>query len=159
MLRKRFHYAVWMAFLGLIVGAVMWSTLALGQAPRRGPCFEDVQQLCPDAKTARERAQCLKSHKAELSPVCKERLERAQGTRWEHYMAEGTKAYQDGQETNAEMFYLAALEDVQNAGPEDPRLAATLNTLAVLYHTQKKYAQAESLYQRVLKLLEQTVGP
>jgi tetratricopeptide (TPR) repeat protein len=83
----------------------------------------------------------------------------AQGTRWEHYMAEGAKAYQNGQETNAEMFYLAALEDVQNAGPEDPRLAATLNTLAVLYHTQRKYVQAEPLYQRVLKLLEQTIGP
>ena len=84
---------------------------------------------------------------------------RAQGTRWEHYMAEGAKAYQDGQETNAEMFYLAALEDVQNAGPEDPRLAATLNTLAVLYHTQKKYAQAESLYQRALAIDEQVLGP
>ncbi len=83
----------------------------------------------------------------------------AQGTGWEHYMAEGAKAYQNGQETNAEMFYLAALEDVQNAGPEDPRLAATLNALAVLYHTQRKYAQAEPLYQRVLTLLEQTIGP
>ncbi len=67
-----------MAFLGLIVSGVMWSTLAVGQAPRRGPCFEDVQKLCPDARPARERAQCLKSHKAELSPVCKERLERTQ---------------------------------------------------------------------------------
>jgi len=84
---------------------------------------------------------------------------RAQDTRWEHYMAEGAKAYQDGQESNAEMFYLAALENLQNAGPEDPRLAATLNTLAVLYHAQKKYAQAEPLYQQVLKLLEQTIGP
>ena len=84
---------------------------------------------------------------------------RAQGASWEHYMAEGTQAYQNGQETNAEMFYLAALEDLQNAGPEDPRLAATLNTLAVLYHTQRKYAQAEPLYQNVLKLLEQTIGP
>jgi len=74
-------------------------------------------------------------------------------------MAEGSKAYQKGQETNAEMFYLAALEDVENAGPEDPRWAATLNTLAVLYHTQRKYAQAESFYQRVLRLLEQTIGP
>ena len=83
----------------------------------------------------------------------------AQDTRWEHYMAEGAKAYQDGQESNAEMFYLAALQDLQNAGPEDPRLAATLNTLAVLYHAQKKYTQAEPLYQSVLKLLEQTVGP
>ena len=83
----------------------------------------------------------------------------AQDTRWEHYMAEGAKAYQDGQESNAEMFYLAALENLQNAGPEDPRLAATLNTLAVLYHAQKKYTQAEPLYQSVLKFLEQTVGP
>jgi tetratricopeptide (TPR) repeat protein len=84
---------------------------------------------------------------------------RAQDTRWEYYMAEGAKAYQDGQESNAEMFYLAALENLQNAGPEDPRLAATLNTLAVLYHAQKKCAQAEPLYQQVLKLLEQTIGP
>jgi tetratricopeptide (TPR) repeat protein len=83
----------------------------------------------------------------------------AQGTRWEHYMAEGVQAYQKGQEANAEMFYLAALEDVENAGPEDPRLATTLNTLAVLYHAQRKYTQAESLYQRVLRLLEQTIGP
>jgi len=83
----------------------------------------------------------------------------AQEARWEHYMAEGAKAYQNGQETNAEMFYLAALENLQKAGPEDPRLAATLNALAVLYHAQKKYAQAEPLYQNVLKLLEQTIGP
>ena len=32
----------------------------------------------------------------------------AQDAGWEYYMAEGAKAYQDGQETNAEMFYLAA---------------------------------------------------
>jgi tetratricopeptide (TPR) repeat protein len=83
----------------------------------------------------------------------------AQDTRWEYYMAEGAKAYQNGQETNAEMFYLAALEDIQNAGLEDPRLAVTLNALAILYHTQSQYAQAEPLYQRVLKLLEQTIGP
>jgi tetratricopeptide (TPR) repeat protein len=84
---------------------------------------------------------------------------RAQGAGWEHYMAEGAQAYQNGQEINAEMFYLAALEHVQDAGPEDPRLAATLNTLAVLYHAQRKYVQAESLYQHVLTLLEQTIGP
>ena len=74
-------------------------------------------------------------------------------------MDEGVKAYQQGQETNAEKFYLAALEEVQNAGPEEPRLAATLNTLAVLYQAQRKYAQAVSFYQRVVRLLEHTPGP
>ena len=83
----------------------------------------------------------------------------AQGAPWQHQMAAGFKAYQQGQEANAERFYLAALAEVENAGPEDPRLAATLNTLAVLYHAQRKYAQAESFYQRVLRLLEQTIGP
>src|SRR2546428_761856 len=139
MLRKRFHLAIWMAFLGLMVGGVMWSIPALGQAPRRGPCFSAVLWMVGLIVVG-----CVSMHPSQVS---------AQGTRWEHYMTEGTKAYQNGQETNAEMFYLAALEDVQHAGPEDPRLAATLNTLAVLYHTQKKYAQAEPLYQRVLKLL------
>jgi tetratricopeptide (TPR) repeat protein len=74
-------------------------------------------------------------------------------------MAEGVNAYQHGQETQAEKFYLAALEEVEKAGPEDPRLASTLNTLAVLYHTQRKYPQAEAFYQRVLRLLEDTIGP
>jgi len=83
----------------------------------------------------------------------------AQDAGWEYYMTEGAKAYQDGQETNAEMFYLAALENLQKAGTKDPRLAATLNALAVLYHAQKKYAQAELLYKQVLQLLEQTIGP
>src|SRR5262252_9233381 len=83
----------------------------------------------------------------------------AQDTRWEHDMAAGAQAYQNGQETQAETFYRTALEALHDTGPEDPRLAVTLNTLAVLYHTQSKYAQAEPLYQRVLKLLEQTVGP
>ena len=70
---------------------------------------------------------------------------RAQDTRWEHYMAEGAKAYQDGQESNAEMFYLAALEHLQNASPADPRLAATLNNLAVVCEAQDKYTEAAPL--------------
>ena len=41
----------------------------------------------------------------------------AQGTRWEHYMAEGAKAYQNGQETNAEMFYLAAPRTCKTPAP------------------------------------------
>ena len=77
MLSKRFYQAARTACLGLIVGSLMWSTPVLAQAPRRGPCVEDVQRLCPDAKTARERAQCFKSHEAELSPACRARHERA----------------------------------------------------------------------------------
>ena len=75
MIRKRFQQAARMAFLGLVVGSVVWSAPALAQnrAPRRGPCFEDTQKFCPEAKTAKERLQCLKSHEAELSQACTER--------------------------------------------------------------------------------------
>ena len=35
-------------------------------------------------------------------------------------------------------------------GPEHPDTASTLNNLAVLYHDQGKYEEAESLHQRTL---------
>lgn len=85
-------------------------------------------------------------------------LAEARETHWEQFMAEGLSAFQQGQEAEAEKLYRAALEEVEGTGSDDPRLAATLNTLAVLYHAQRKYAQAEALYQRVFKLLEHTLG-
>lgn len=80
------------------------------------------------------------------------------GARWEQYMADGARAFAQGQEAEAEKWYRAALDEVETAGSDEPRLAATLNTLAVLYHAQRKYAQAEVLYQRVLKFLEGALG-
>src|ERR1051326_5880272 len=77
MFRKRIHQAIRMIVVGLAAGSLMWGPPALAQVPGRGPCFADAQRLCPDAKTARERAQCFKSHEAELSPACKARRERA----------------------------------------------------------------------------------
>jgi hypothetical protein len=68
--------AVVMIVLGLAASSLMWGPPALAQVPRRGPCFADAQRLCPDAKMIGERAQCLKSHEAELSPACKARRER-----------------------------------------------------------------------------------
>ena len=86
----------------------------------------------------------------------------AQGTRWEHYMAEGPKRIRTARKRMRRCFIWQRSRTC-NAGPEDPRLAATLNTLAVLYHSQRKYAQAEPLYQRVLnslsKPLAQTTHP
>jgi tetratricopeptide (TPR) repeat protein len=83
----------------------------------------------------------------------------AQGTRWQDYMAEGARAFQEGDDTEAEMWYLAALQDVEGLGAEDPRLATTLNALAVFYHARNKYDAAAPLYQRVLAILEQTLEP
>lgn len=80
---KRFQQAVWMVLLGLAVSAVLWSPTALAQekAQPMGACAQDAQKFCPDAKTPQQRAQCLKSHEAELSQGCKELQARAANAR------------------------------------------------------------------------------
>ena len=44
-------------------------------------------------------------------------------------------------------------------GPDHPSLATNLNSLAFLYHDQRKYAEAEPLYRRALAIIEKAVGP
>ncbi len=44
-------------------------------------------------------------------------------------------------------------------GPEHPNTLSTVNNLAILYWTQGKYEQAESLYQRALTTYERVLGP
>jgi len=77
---KRFQQVAWMVLLGLVVSGLVWSTLALAQTKKQGmsACIADEQKLCPDAKTAKERAQCLKSHEADLSQACKDMQAKAQ---------------------------------------------------------------------------------
>ena len=44
------------------------------------------------------------------------------------------------------------------AGPDHPSVASCLNNLAAILRAQKKYAEAEPLYQRVLAIRERTFG-
>ncbi len=83
----------------------------------------------------------------------------AQDTKWEKSNAAGVEAYQQGRYGEAEKRWLAALEEAENFGPDDERLATSLNNLASLYKTQGKYAEAEPLYQRSLAIWEKFSGP
>jgi len=49
--------------------------------------------------------------------------------------------------------------DEKALGPEHPNVANLLNNLALLYDEQGKYAEAEPLYQRALKIDEKALGP
>ena len=82
-----------------------------------------------------------------------------QDSAWERYMAAGRQANDQGDYDEAEKQVLRALQEAENFGPEDPRLAASLNNLALLYHGQGKYAEAEPLHQRSLAIQEKTLGP
>ena len=44
-------------------------------------------------------------------------------------------------------------------GPQDPRLATSLNNLGLVYHAQGKYAEGEPLIKRALAILEKALGP
>ena len=43
-------------------------------------------------------------------------------------------------------------------GEEHPDVALSLNNLAALYESQGRYTEAEPLYQKALKMLEQLLG-
>lgn len=43
-------------------------------------------------------------------------------------------------------------------GPEHPDVASALNGLAELYRLEKRYSEAEPLYQRALSIREKSLG-
>ncbi len=59
----------------------------------------------------------------------------------------------------AEKQWSAALKEAEGFGPQDPRLATTLNNLGEVYRAQAKYAEAEPLYMRAMAIYEKTLGP
>ena len=83
----------------------------------------------------------------------------AQGDQWESHMAAGEAAYRQGDYAEAESRFDAALKEAEAFGPEDPRLAMSLNNLAELYRAQGRYGEAEPLYRRSLAIWEKALGP
>ena len=59
----------------------------------------------------------------------------------------------------AEKQWSAALKEAEGFGPQDPRLATTLNNLGEVYRAQGRYAEAEPLYKRALAIREKALGP
>ena len=78
---------------------------------------------------------------------------------WDRHIAAGSVAYEQGDYAKAEEEWMAALAEAEAFGPEHTRLATSLNNLALLYHFQGKYAEAEPLYERALAIDEKTLGP
>ena len=54
--------------------------------------------------------------------------------------------------------FSAPLAETERFGPQDPRLATTLNTLGEVERAQGKYAEAESLLRRALAIREEALG-
>ncbi len=83
----------------------------------------------------------------------------AQETSWEEYNEAGVEAQEQARYAEAEEAFLAALEEAKKFGDLDPRLAASLNSLAVIYQAQGKLSEAERLFQQTLAVDEKVLGP
>ncbi len=83
----------------------------------------------------------------------------AQVRLWDSYIAAGKAAYSRGDYAEAEKQNQAALNVSEGFGSQDPRLATSLNNLAVIYVAQGRYAVAESLHKRSLAIREKALGP
>lgn len=78
---------------------------------------------------------------------------------WQTSKAAGTAAAQQGRYEEAERLFRAAIEQAEQFGSLDPRLADSLNQLAIFYATQHKFSQAEPLFQRSLGVSVAALGP
>jgi len=78
---------------------------------------------------------------------------------WSAHMDAGESAYRAGDYRAATTRFEAALQEAQSFGASDPRLATTLNNLALVYRVQGHYGEAEPLYRRSLGLREKALGP
>ncbi len=72
----------------------------------------------------------------------------AQGGSWESYIAAGQEAYRRADYAEADKQFMAALKQAERFGPQDARLATSLNGLASLYRSLGRYADAVTYYQR-----------
>lgn len=77
---------------------------------------------------------------------------------WESYIEAGKKSFQQSRYAAAEELFSAALKEAENLGSNNPRIATSLHSLAVVYQYEGKYDQALKLYRRALEINERTLG-
>jgi len=58
----------------------------------------------------------------------------------------------------AEKLFRTGLKEAQKSGPDDPRVATSLNNLAANYYIERKDEQAEQLYKQALAIREKKLG-
>ncbi len=74
----------------------------------------------------------------------------AQTTSWEELTNAARTADQQGWHDEAEKHYQAAIDKAETFGPQDPRLATSLENLGIFYFSQPKHPEAEGLFRRAL---------
>jgi len=90
-----------------------------------------------------------------LTPVLAEDSDAA----WKSDFDAGNAAYGKAQYQEAERLLSKSAAAAEAFGPQNARLAASLNSLALVYDDQGKFTNAESMYKRALSIFENIQPP
>src|SRR5574341_1006879 len=80
----------------------------------------------------------------------------SQGPPWETYVEAGKKSYREGKFSEAERQFTEAVKKAEQFGPQDLRLALSLNNLGEALRSQGKLIEAEPMYKRAVAIREQS---
>ncbi|MGC1544155.1 MAG: tetratricopeptide repeat protein, partial [Candidatus Acidiferrales bacterium] len=94
-----------------------------------------------------------------LASACRAQVSPFPSNDWASLNDAGERAYERRQYAASENFLKGALQLAENFGHDDPRVATTLNDLALLYRAEGKLQDAEPLYRRSLAIREKKLGP
>jgi tetratricopeptide (TPR) repeat protein len=78
----------------------------------------------------------------------------AEDALWQKLIGEAKQLRREKRYVEAEKQMLLGLAEAEKFGPEDRRLAVTLNELAALYHASLRFSEAEPVYRRALGVWE-----
>jgi tetratricopeptide (TPR) repeat protein len=84
--------------------------------------------------------------------------EKAQIDIWRELVEAGTAAYIRRRLSEAEVKFLQAVDEAEKISPDGHEMAVSRNNLAALYHSQGKYAFAESHYEKALQINKKIYG-
>jgi Zn-dependent protease with chaperone function/uncharacterized tellurite resistance protein B-like protein len=97
-----------------------------------------------EAERMETRAKAIRAKHVPADPV----EETVEETIWDQHNVEGVRALEQGNYVEAEDWFKSALMEAENFGPEDPRLATSLNNLAELFRIQGRYEEAADIEAR-----------
>ena len=90
-----------------------------------------------------------------VAPCFADDLEEA----WKNMVMQALYAAGSNDFARAEQLLLKALHEAERFGPSDPRVGRTLNSVGLVYRSEKKYAPATASFQKSLTILEVAYGP
>src|SRR5262245_27411147 len=83
----------------------------------------------------------------------------AQDSRWKQLQSAGEDLFNQGRYAEAQGMFEGALAEGERFSTTDPRRLQSMSFLAMTYQQQGRLGQADSLYERLLSLLEKTAVP